>query len=211
MHLTAAVAAVAALTISVTASPADVGHAAGIPVASTFLSTYQPSALPPACTTQTLTAAADSWVNEQQTSNNYGTVSPVNVTARNGRDARTLVNFTLPSAPAGCTLVGATLRAFNGGTTTGRSLSVFRAGAAWTETAVTWANMPATAGTAVTVTSTTGWMQWSVTGHVQTMYSGARDGFIIREATEGGGTTFTHAFDSREATNKPQLVLEWST
>lgn len=210
MRLVAAVALVLAGTTAVAAPPV-VGHAAGTPVTSGRLSTFRPSALPPACTTQTLVASADAWVNEQQTSTNYGGTSPLNVTARSGRNAWAYVRFTLPAAPSGCTLVSATLRAYNGSATTGRTLSAYRAGGSWTELGITWANKPALAGTAVNITSATGWLQWGVTAHVQTMYSGANDGFVLYDSVQGGSTTFTHAFDSREATNKPELILQWST
>ena len=201
---------VLALATAVAEAPV-VGHAAGTPVSSGRLSTFRPSALPPACTTQTLVAAADAWVNEQQTATNNGSTTPLNVTARNGRNAWAYVRFTLPAAPSGCTLVSATLRAFNGSATSGRTLSAYRAGASWTELGITWTNKPAVTGTAVDITSAAGWLQWGVTTHVQTMYSGANDGFVLYDAVQGGGTTFTHAFDSREGTNKPELILQWGS
>lgn len=210
VRLVAGVALVLAVTTAV-AAPFGVGHAAGTPVTSGRLSTFRPSSLPPACTTQTVIAGADAWVNEQQSGTNNGGTTPLNVTARTGRNAWAYVRFTLPGAPAGCKLVSASLRAYNGSATSGRTLSVYRAGGSWTELGITWTNKPAPAGTAVNLTSATGWMQWGVTAHVQAMYAGTNDGFVLYDAIQGGSTTFTHAFDSIEGTNKPELILQWGT
>ncbi len=52
-------------------------------------------------------------------------------------------------------------------------------------------------------------VQWPVTTLVQTMYSGTNNGFIVHDANEGGTTTFTQIYDSRDTANQPQLVLQW--
>ena len=189
----------------------EVGHAAGIPVASSRVSVFKPAGLPPVCTSQTVVAAADAWINEQQGTTNYGTGAVLNVTSRNGRTARTLLQFTLPAAPTGCTLSSATLRVYNATPAAGRTIAAYRAATAWTEAGVTWDTAPATAGTAVNVTSVAaaGYLQWTVTTHVQSLYSGSNFGFILRDSNEVGTTVFTQAFDSRTATNKPELVLQW--
>lgn len=61
---------------------------------------------------------------------------------------------------------------------------------------------------AATTPSGTGWREWSVTAQVQAMYSGANNGFLIRDATEGGAG-FEQQLHSREKApdNPPQLVI----
>jgi large repetitive protein len=59
-----------------------------------------------------------------------------------------------------------------------------------------------------TETSGTGWRQWTVTAQVQSMYAGANHGFLVRDATEGGGG-LEQGFHSREkgTDQPPQLVI----
>jgi large repetitive protein len=76
---------------------------------------------------------------------------------------------------------------------------------------VTWANQPATSGTAATTASGFGYREWTVTGQLQSMYApGANNGFLIRDATENGGG-LDQGFHSREkgADNPPQLVISF--
>src|SRR5918997_2671304 len=92
----------------------------------------------------------------------------------------------------------------------GRTLQVLRLGGSWTEGDVTWANQPATTGSAVTTTSGTGYREWNVAGMVQGMYTGSNNGFLVRDASENQDAE--QQFDSREAsTNRPQLVLKFGT
>jgi hypothetical protein len=121
---------------------------------------------------------------------------------------RALLRFDLPTTPAGCVLDTASLRVFAGSaSSTERTLQVFRVNGSWSESGVTWSNQPATAGSAVTTTSGTGYRQWSVAALVQAMYSaGSSNGFLIRDATEGQDAE--QQFFSREkGENPPQLVI----
>lgn len=194
---------------------ADVGHAAGVTVSSEPLSTFRPADLPPVCSSHTLTATADTWVNENKADANtaYGSATQLLVTARTNRNAWALVQFTLPAAPAGCTLTSATLTLNNTPTTgsTGRTIQAYRASAAWSESTVTWTTKPTyVTGTVAQATSAAGSMQWTVTGHVESMYSGSNFGFILKDSVDNAGTTaYTQQFDSRDQPIKPTLVLQW--
>jgi large repetitive protein len=92
----------------------------------------------------------------------------------------------------------------------GRTLQAFRLNGNWTETGVTWSNQPTTTGTAATAPSrsSAGYMEWTVTSQVQSMYSGSNHGFLIRDATENGGGN-EQGFHSTEKApdNPPQLVV----
>jgi hypothetical protein len=157
--------------------------------------------------TQTVTASRDSWVWEASPTFNDGAGTSLYVNSRAGSNMRVLVGFSLPAVPAGCSVTAATLRLNASASAAGRTLQAFRGGAAWTETGVTWANQPATAGTPATAASALGWVGWTVTAQVQAMYSGANDGFLVRDSVEGNASDLTQQYSSREGPNPPQLVL----
>ena len=84
---------------------------------------------------------------------------------------------------------------------------MLRLGGSWTEGAVTWANQPATTGSAATTSSGTGYRDWNVACQVHAMYSSANNGFLVRDATENQDAE--QQFHSREhSQNRPQLVLQ---
>jgi|GEM_PF-3162244 len=177
----------------------------------TFTPTPTPTGTPSgACTTTTVTlsANADAWLDQNSASSNYGNDSILKVQAKSGNNFRALVRFTLPALPAGCVVQSATLRLYSASWASGRTLQAIQNSAAWTEGSVNWNNQPATTGTAVTTTSGSGYRQWSVTAHVQAMYStGVNNGWKIRDATEGGGGS-EQQFHSREkGSEMPQLII----
>ena len=188
------------------------GHAAGTSVAAGRMTTLRPSQLPPKCSTVTLTADADTYISQGASGTNYGTGSVLSVFARNNANHRTLISFSLGTAPAGCTLAAAILRVDNGAATTGRTISAYRAGAAWSETTVTWtSHTAAPVGTPVDVAAAGGTMAWTVTAHVQAMFAGPNHGFLLRDTAETGpgNTNYLQQFTSRETATKPQLELQW--
>jgi hypothetical protein len=160
---------------------------------------------------QTVTASADSWIDQASPGTNKGADSVLKVTSKSPNlNTRGVVQFNLPALPSGCGVTGATLRLHNKSPVAGRTLEALQNNAAWTETGVTWTNQPATTGGAATATTpgSAGWMQWSVTSQVQAMYSGSNYGFKVRDQTEDG-PGIEQQFDSREAsTNPPELVID---
>ena len=165
----------------------------------------------PACTAATVGADRDSWVLQSAAGNNFGNDSVLKMESKSGsNNARSLVRFNLPTVPAGCTVTNVKLRLYASSYTSGRTLQAFRLNGNWTETAVTWGNQPTTTGSAATAPSrsSAGYVEWTVTSQVQSMYSGANHGFLIRDASENGGG-FKQEFHSREKApdNPPQLVV----
>ncbi len=160
----------------------------------------------------TVNAVADAWVDQSSPSTNKGTDSNLKVMSKNGNsNLRSLVRFDLPAAPAGCVVQSATLRLNSGSAVSGRTLQALQVGSAWTESAVTWANQPATTGAAATTSSGTGWREWAVTSQVQAMYAGANHGFLIRDAAENSPSSPEQSFSSRESGgNRPQLVVTFA-
>jgi large repetitive protein len=151
---------------------------------------------------------ADSWVLQSSPSSNYQTDAVAKVVSKSGQNARALFRFDLPAIPAGCQVTGAQLRHYAGGSTNGRTLQALRINAAWTENGVTWSNQPATTGPAATTSSGTGWRQWNVLSQVQGMYSTANHGFLVRDATEGGGGQEQQLHTREKAPDRPpELVI----
>jgi hypothetical protein len=203
---------VAALCAATAIGTVGRGHAAGTSVAAGRMTTLRPAQLPPKCSTVTLTASADTFIDQNAPGSNYGSAALLEVLARNNANRRALIQFTLPTAPTGCTLASATLRINNAAATTGRTISAYRAGMAWTEGTVTWtSHTAAPAGTAVNAAAASGSMTWTVTAHVQAMYAGSNHGFLLRDATESGpgNTNYLQQFTSRDGATKPQLDLQW--
>ena len=168
------------------------------------------SAPPSSCSSPvTAPAAADAWIDQNSPANNKGTDSILKVQSKQPADNfRALVRFNLPTIPEGCVLDTARLRLYAASSSSSqRTLQAFGVGGSWTESGVTWANQPATTGSAVTTTSGRGYREWAVATLVQGMYSsGTNNGFLIKDATEGQDAE--QQFHAREkGENVPQLVL----
>jgi hypothetical protein len=159
-------------------------------------------------TTVTVGAAADGWLLQSSASSNFGNDSVLKVDTKAGANARAIVRFNLPALPSGCAVTTATLRLFASSYKEGRTLQALQLAAAWTEGGVTWSNQPATTGQAATTAAGSGYREWVVTAHVQGMYAGSNHGFLVRDATEGGGG-LEQGFHSREkgTDQPPRLVI----
>ncbi|OLT23485.1 hypothetical protein BJF78_32265 [Pseudonocardia sp. CNS-139] len=135
---------------------------------------------PTGCTAGPVTVGADrdAWIEQKDPAKNYGADSTLKVRAKAAENSRALVRFALPATPAGCQIVGAELRLHNGSPVAGQTLQALRVNGAWTETGVTWANQPATTGTAATAAtpSSAAVMAWNVTAQVQAMAAGTNNG-----------------------------------
>jgi hypothetical protein len=159
-------------------------------------------------TSITAFADADSWIDQNSASNNFGTDAILKVRSQAPSDNfRTLIRFALPTPPAGCVLQSATLRLYTAASTTGRTLEALRISGAWTESSVTWNNQPATTGTAVTTISGLGNREWQVAAQVQAIYdTGVNHGFLIRDAAEGG-TDSEQQFHAKEKGEDPPVLI----
>lgn len=164
-----------------------------------------------ACPTgpRTLVAGADAAAYEESPDTNYGNASTLYVYAMNGERRRTAVTYGLPPIPADCAVTSATLRMYNSGPEPGRTLEVYRnASVTSTESSLTWNTQPAAGGAPATATTpaSPAWMTWDVTTQTQAHYASVNTGFQIRDAAEGPDAA-EQRFDSREAANRPELVL----
>jgi hypothetical protein len=177
--------------------------------------TPTPTATPmPACTATTVTvsANADAWIDQNSSSNNFGSDSILKVQAKSSNNFRALVRFAMPtSIPSGCVVQSATLRLYAASWTNNRTLQALRINANWSENSVKWSNQPATTGTAATTSSGSGYRQWNVTAQVQAIYdAGANNGFLIRDATEGGNGYEQQLHAKEKGENPPELLLSFA-
>jgi parallel beta-helix repeat protein len=157
---------------------------------------------------QTLTASADAWIDQGSPSSNKGSDAVLKVMSKSNVNLRGLVRFDLPALPGGCSVQSATLRIYASSSAGGRTIHVLQLGGSWAEGGVTWQNQPATTGSAVTASSGLGYREWPVAGQVQAMYTGANNGFLVRDANENQDAE--QQFHSREKSdNRPLLVLEF--
>lgn len=163
---------------------------------------------------QTVGANRDTYVRQDQATNNFGTANDLYVQSRDGsRNRRTLLYMPLPSKPSGCLVSSATLRLNAATVTSGRTIEAFRAATSWTETGVTWNTQPATVGSAATSDSgsTIGWKEWNVTAQVELMYSGTNNGFVLKDAIENLAAAPDQIYDSREGgSNEAELVVSFA-
>jgi hypothetical protein len=160
-----------------------------------------------------LAAVADSWIDQNSASNNFGSDSILKIRSQGpGDNFRILLQFTLPAGtPAGCEVESAYLGLYSPSAAPDRVLHVLQLVGDWSEDTVTWANQPATIPVPAATDSGTGYLEWNVTSMVQLMYSGSNNGFMIRDASEGGGG-FEEQFHSREkGESMPQLVITFGT
>lgn len=168
--------------------------------------------------TQTVTATADSYVNQADAASvGGGSDTYIVVTSQFGSARRVFVRFdTMPTVPSRCTITGATLRLWADSQIAGRTLEAYRADptVTWTEAGLNWSNQPAGLGSAVPVVmpNSDQYVVWTVTDHVKSIYAlgtGGNNGFMVRDQTETGGGAWQQ-FNSRDAfSNKPQLTVTW--
>jgi len=192
--------------------------AASLTVSSNKLTTWH-SATSITCApgTATVTASADTYVDQDDATGTFGGQSVMKVRARIVlgvlvASANGLVKFDLPTIPDLCSVTTATLR-LNASTSSvsTRTLQALRIDSAWTEGAVTWNTRPSTTGAAANTSSGTGYLEWAVTSQVTSMYSGPNYGFLVRDSGSVALLgSFEQQFTSREAgTNPPQLVITY--
>ena len=155
-------------------------------------------------------ADSDSWVSQSAPFSNFGFDATLKVESKPGANDRALVRFSLPAVPPGCELIGATLRLRSPSATEGHTLQALRLASGWTESGVTWANQPATAGPAATTASGIGFLEWDVLAQARDMYAFGAHGFVIRDADENGSGE--QSFHSREKgdDDPPELVLRFA-
>jgi hypothetical protein len=161
----------------------------------------------------TLTANADAWIDQNSSSNNFGSDSILKVRSQGPNDNfRALVRFPMPAnAPEGCRVESATLRLYAASATSNRTIEALQLASDWSENSVTWSNQPQATGSAATASSGSGYREWNVTAQAQAMFdTGANYGFMIWDADESSSGS-EQQFHSREkGENPPELILQFA-
>ncbi|MDA2936197.1 DNRLRE domain-containing protein [Patescibacteria group bacterium AH-259-L05] len=176
----------------------------------------------------TLYAGRDSYMRQGVPSTNYGTDAQIQEYPRNiGYNRRGLIWFDLSSIPGGATINSATLYLYEAQTYgLARTVAIHRLTQGWTESGVTWASYDGTNSwtlsggdydttpTATAVITWTGalkWDSWDVTAGVGEFINNTYSnyGWLIKDNTEDTSEAYWF-FASREVTNQPYLVVNYS-
>lgn len=164
--------------------------------------------------TTSATTGQDTYVDEQNKTTSYGSVATFAVGAQRGNRDYGLVQFTLPTLPAGSIINNATLKLRkSGGDTKSALLSVHPVTAAWSAGTVNWNTQPAheATATASTSVSSNASYSWNVTSLAQRWYSGslANNGVKIIASKEKAKTFAS--FEESNASNRPVLEISYYT
>jgi hypothetical protein len=155
--------------------------------------------------TVTLTAAKDSWLDENSDTANFGSDQILHLRSQSGgNDMRVIVGFDV-EVPEGCQVTDARLRLYTSSAVGGRTLLATRVSESWAENSVTWNNQPPTTGASASTGSGYGWREWNVTDQVQA--GGAQHGWIVGDQTEEGPGEEQQFHSREEGSNPPRLVL----
>jgi hypothetical protein len=176
----------------------------------------------PGPTTVTLNSVADTWLDENNNSTNYGSDAQMRIGKDGGNNLyRSQVEFEFSSLPAGATVVSATLR-LNVRISFGnknRKTALHRVTADWDENTVTWASVgggifdPAQLA-APTFDNTTGWKEWIVPpGLIHEWIDGVtpNHGLLLDylSAQKSNYSQFATK-DHSDPSLHPQLVIEYT-
>jgi 2',3'-cyclic-nucleotide 2'-phosphodiesterase (5'-nucleotidase family) len=172
-------------------------------------------------------SAGDSQVVEGYPTSNYGSQSAMYVASASGgnyQNERVWVKFNLTGQiPAGATINSAKLRMWCWKSDTADNMTADVHGStddAWTETGITWNTQPSYKAAAIDSQAMTAntqdyWVEWDVTGFVQTEVDDNGDmivSLVVKAAVEGQDPYRTYAFDGKEYSSAmaPQLRIDYT-
>jgi len=168
------------------------------------------------CGSQSVTPDADSYVNQQAPTANFGAAGLMEIDSEATRNMRVLVSFALPTPPAGCTVNTAVLELKRWVGIPYRTLHAKRVTAEWFENAVTWSNQPVSTPVNLATASTGGGIgaatiSFDVKTLLASMYAGTNYGFLVKDSAEDTPNG-AQAIYSREAgaANAPKLIITYS-
>ena len=206
-----------AATAAIVCGAATIASASSLSVTSQHLGVV---ALPVTITTTSLTAVADTGVNQATPTTNTGTATTMLVASATSANRRSFVRFDLSTIPTTARVQSATLQlTMSTAPTATRTYEVDRVNSTWTETGLTWNTMPTTsAATATAASGTTSGVNltWNVTTDAQSFVtsSATNFGWQLRDSTESSATARTATFRTREfstAVQRPTLTVIYAT
>jgi hypothetical protein len=167
------------------------------------------AAVPPRAlaATATLAPTDDSYVYEgSNAAKNYGSSTIMAVKTSAGSDRYAFLKFDLSSLSS---VSSAKLRVY-GSASAATTLNAYSTGDSWSESTLTWNNMPAIGSVinGVPINTTKTYYEIDVTSYVQAELAGDQNASFVLEETVGKYSTF----NSKEASsNAPQLVVDGSS
>lgn len=191
---------------------------------STLLSEAQESSVG-ALGQQTFSASADTTVFQGYPTLNFGNTTDMwagydDSLSPDGRIVRSLIRFNPANLPPNQIITKATLRVYlivsYDFPNTNRTITTYRVTSNWSESSVTWNNAPGFAdayGSKSIVHGAWGWYEFDVTNLVSAWYNGTYPnyGIKLRGPEISGPDSSWRGFSTREGSNIPQLVIEYST
>lgn len=161
-------------------------------------------------------SSADSYVNEQSPTTNYGSSSILRVRSSAAGDTRIFVIWDLSSIPSDATITDAQMilyKSSDGGAFP-RTYDAEKASGSWTEGGLNWNNQPGVTGSVVSISITTaeGEYNWSITDFVQDWVdiTSTNYGVRIKDQTEGSASVVLSDFHSKEGANDPYLTFNYT-
>ena len=159
----------------------------------------------------------DTSIFESSQTANTGATGNLTVLSATGGNTRSLIRFTLPPIPSGCSVTTATLSLYAVSSAANRTIDVYRvdpAAPVWAEAGVTWNSRPAPTGAPVGSASlgAAGRQTWTVTPLMAALYAAPSNGFLVQDALEGDATGKSQSYASSEnatAANHPTLQVTW--
>jgi hypothetical protein len=151
-------------------------------------------------TNLTFVTNADAYVNQSNSSTNYGNATTLQVDGASDPDLESFIRFAVTGISG--TVQSARLRVYVTTNGSANGPAVYATGTSWTETGITWNNRPARTSGALDnkgSISTNTWIEYNVTSLISG--NGTFSFVLAADSTDGA------VFSSRQGSQPPQLVV----
>jgi len=180
-------------TATSSSTPTDTATATST-LSSTPTSTQSPT------TSLTFITNADAYVNQSNSSTNYGNATTLQVDGASDPDIESFIRFTVTGISG--TIQSARLRVYVTTNGSNNGPAVYSTGTSWTETGITWNNRPSRTNGAVDNKGSIGTNTW-VEYNVTSLVTGNETFNFVLAADSTDGIIFS----SRQGSQPPQLVI----
>lgn len=156
--------------------------------------------------TVTLTPSKDTYILSSKKAANFGTVTPIKMSASAYRG---LVAFDNSAIPAGSTITAVSLKLYSPTALSSGGIQIHPEPATWGETTVTWANQPAWRSTVLATTTTPAANAWlTIALPVTAVTPGTVASWGLSYSVSG---IIANIASREDATNRPQLSVSYTT
>lgn len=159
-----------------------------------------------AVTTVTLTPSQDTYISSSSTAANFGTATPIRMSASAYRG---LLAFDTTAIPAGSTISAVSLKLYSPTALPSGGLQIRPERPTWGETTVTWANQPAWSFTVLSTTTTPATNAWlTIALPITAVTPGTVASWGLSYSVSG---IIANIASREDATNSPQLSVSYTT